>query len=134
MCYISLLRLPNFFLHLWFYRGRCYCCWWQWCLFFKLVLLHVKMYWKHWKHSSSFAMIIFQLLFLLLPPSPPLSTKASLITSNLTCKLGHRTIYVYITKSWHDRIITFFCFAYVEKKSEACILHRMYLTLYYFFI
>ena len=118
MCHTSLLRLPNFYLHLWSYRGRCYCCRWQWCLFLSSYFLTSECI----EHIESIVWVLrwssFSCFFLLLPPSPPLSTKASLITSNLTCKLGHCSIYVYITKSWHDRKITFFfCFSHEEKNQ-----------------
>ena len=114
MCYTSLQRLPNFYLHVWFYRGRCYCCRWQWCLFLSSYFLtsecieHIEsIVWVlRWSSFSCFFCCCHHHHhFQQKPPWLHQISHANLDTIQ----------YVYISKSWHDRIITFFCLAHMEE-------------------
>ena len=102
--------------------GRCYCCWWQWCLFLSSYYFtsecieHIEstILVSRWSSFSCYCCCCHHHHhFQQKPPWLHQITHANLDT----------TQYVYITKSWHDRIITFRCIAHVEAISSLNYIH-----------
>ena len=117
MCYISLLRLPNFYLDLWFFVGVVIVVDGSDVCFLSSYFLTS----EYIEHIESIVLVLrwssFSCFFCCCHHHHHFQQKLPWLHQISHANLD-TTQYVYITKSWHDRVILFFCFTHVEVISS----------------